>query len=141
MLRGDEGSLWKPERDRIDREPGRKTRDRAEEEVPAGVEGAREREPGSDLQRELRVRDVETEQPAVRVDARHQRHGEEVCSVRNPGSVGGSLSEKIAKDREGLRKQLASKYSWVGHEANKEKELEKEREKAKEEREKGKRKE
>ena len=53
----------------------------------------------------------------------------------------GPLTEKIAKDREALSKQLATKYSWVGHEDDKEKEMEKERQKEKEEQEKGKRKE
>ena len=53
----------------------------------------------------------------------------------------GTLAEKIGKDREALRKQLASKYSWVGHEADREKEMEKERQKEKEEQEKNKRKE
>jgi hypothetical protein len=47
-----------------------------------------------------------------------------------------ALPEKIAKDREALRKQLAAKYSWVGHEHEKEAEREKERKKEKEEQEK-----
>jgi hypothetical protein len=50
----------------------------------------------------------------------------------------GALPDKIAKDREMLRKQLASKYSWVGHEGDREAEAEKERKRAKEEEEKGK---
>jgi hypothetical protein len=51
----------------------------------------------------------------------------------------GSLPDKIAKDREGLRKQLATKYSWAGHDY--EKEIEKERQREKEEQEKQKKKE